>query len=140
VKKVNDQEQIQALVDKQKVIITEESIKRDLKFDDVEGIACLPNDTIFTELSSVPTNLVTAETVYKEWKDKIERAATTTSSLEAEQDSGSKLPYWGGGAEAWFEAASKQSNDPHLSRGHTLGSREDSIKLKQIDGILYKIV
>nr|GEU45981.1 putative ribonuclease H-like domain-containing protein [Tanacetum cinerariifolium] len=37
VKKVNGQEQIQALVDKQKVIITEESIRRDLKFDDAEG-------------------------------------------------------------------------------------------------------
>ncbi|GJW40327.1 hypothetical protein Tco_0066172 [Tanacetum coccineum] len=28
------------------------------------------------------------ETVYKEWEDKMERAATTASSLEAEQDSG----------------------------------------------------
>ncbi|GJU76720.1 hypothetical protein Tco_1273790 [Tanacetum coccineum] len=28
------------------------------------------------------------ETVYKEWKDRMERAATTASSLEAEQDSG----------------------------------------------------
>nr|GEU95357.1 hypothetical protein [Tanacetum cinerariifolium] len=51
VKKVNDQEHIQALVDKQKVIIMKESIKRDLKFDDVECTACLPNDTIFEELA-----------------------------------------------------------------------------------------
>nr|GEV26834.1 hypothetical protein [Tanacetum cinerariifolium] len=36
VKKINDQEQIQALVNKQKVIITEESIRHDLKFDDAE--------------------------------------------------------------------------------------------------------
>ncbi|GJY58915.1 hypothetical protein Tco_0458807 [Tanacetum coccineum] len=28
------------------------------------------------------------ETVIKEWEDRIERAATTTSSLKAEQDSG----------------------------------------------------
>nr|GEU95865.1 hypothetical protein [Tanacetum cinerariifolium] len=53
VKKVNSQEQIQALVDKQKVIITEESIIRDLKFNDVEGTACLPNDTIFEELPRI---------------------------------------------------------------------------------------
>nr|GEU84343.1 retrovirus-related Pol polyprotein from transposon TNT 1-94 [Tanacetum cinerariifolium] len=41
VKKVNGQEHIQALVDKQKVIITQESIRRDLKFNDteVEGMA-----------------------------------------------------------------------------------------------------
>nr|GEW95374.1 copia protein [Tanacetum cinerariifolium] len=51
VKKVNGQEQIQALIDKQKVIIMEESIRRDLKFDDAEGTACLPNDTIFAELA-----------------------------------------------------------------------------------------
>nr|GEV19392.1 hypothetical protein [Tanacetum cinerariifolium] len=51
VKRVNGQEQIQALVDKQKVIITEVSIRRDLKFDDAEGTACLPNDTIFAKLA-----------------------------------------------------------------------------------------
>nr|GEX24990.1 hypothetical protein [Tanacetum cinerariifolium] len=51
VKKVNGQEQIQALVDKHKLIITEKSIRRDLKFDDAEGTACLPNDTIFEELA-----------------------------------------------------------------------------------------
>nr|GEY47706.1 hypothetical protein [Tanacetum cinerariifolium] len=53
VKKVNGQEQIQALVDKQKVIITEESIRCDLKFDDAEGTACLPNDIIFEELGRI---------------------------------------------------------------------------------------
>nr|GEV47376.1 ribonuclease H-like domain, reverse transcriptase, RNA-dependent DNA polymerase [Tanacetum cinerariifolium] len=36
VKKVNGQELTQALVDKQKVIITDESIRRDLKFDNAE--------------------------------------------------------------------------------------------------------
>ncbi|GKC99769.1 hypothetical protein Tco_1170044, partial [Tanacetum coccineum] len=51
VKKVNGQDQIQALVDKQKVIITEESIRRDIHFDDAEGTDCLPNDTIFEELA-----------------------------------------------------------------------------------------
>nr|GEV00932.1 hypothetical protein [Tanacetum cinerariifolium] len=48
--KVNGQKQIQALVDKQKVIITEESIRHDLKFNNAEGTACLPNDTIYKEL------------------------------------------------------------------------------------------
>nr|GEU90184.1 RNA-directed DNA polymerase, eukaryota, reverse transcriptase zinc-binding domain protein [Tanacetum cinerariifolium] len=38
--------------------------------------------------SSGPSNLVADETIYKEWKDRIERVATTASSLEAEQDSG----------------------------------------------------
>ncbi|GJV67243.1 hypothetical protein Tco_1482752 [Tanacetum coccineum] len=38
--------------------------------------------------SSRPINLVADETVYKEWEDRMERAATTASSLDAEQDSG----------------------------------------------------
>nr|GFD04933.1 hypothetical protein [Tanacetum cinerariifolium] len=51
VKKVNGQEHIQALVDKQKVIITEESVRHDIQFDDAEGTVCLPNDNIFEELA-----------------------------------------------------------------------------------------
>ncbi|GJS80121.1 hypothetical protein Tco_0730002 [Tanacetum coccineum] len=52
---------IQALVDKKKVIITETSIRSDLKLDDAEGTSdlkledakgtdCLPTATIFAEL------------------------------------------------------------------------------------------
>ncbi|GKE26357.1 hypothetical protein Tco_1441741, partial [Tanacetum coccineum] len=36
--------------------------------------------------SSRPIHLVAYKTVYKEWEDRMERAATTASSLEAEQD------------------------------------------------------
>ncbi|GJX34309.1 hypothetical protein Tco_0245866 [Tanacetum coccineum] len=36
---------------KKKVIITKESIRRDLHFANEEGTDCLPNDTIFTELT-----------------------------------------------------------------------------------------
>ncbi|GKB15512.1 retrovirus-related pol polyprotein from transposon TNT 1-94 [Tanacetum coccineum] len=38
--------------------------------------------------TSGPILLVVDETVYKEWEDRMERAATTASSLEVEQDSG----------------------------------------------------
>ncbi|GJV13299.1 hypothetical protein Tco_1354840 [Tanacetum coccineum] len=51
VQKINDQEHIQALVDKKKIIINEDSIRRDLKLDDAEGSTCLPNATIFEELA-----------------------------------------------------------------------------------------
>ncbi|GKC13598.1 hypothetical protein Tco_1010380 [Tanacetum coccineum] len=46
-----------------------------------------------------------------------------------------------GGAEAQirFEAASKRSNDPPLSRVNTLGSREDSIKLKELMELCIKL-
>nr|GEU65360.1 copia protein [Tanacetum cinerariifolium] len=51
VKKVNDIMRLQALVDKKKVIITESTIRDALHLDDAEGIECLPNEEIFTELS-----------------------------------------------------------------------------------------
>ncbi|GKB52284.1 hypothetical protein Tco_0903037, partial [Tanacetum coccineum] len=47
---VNRERQIQALVDKKKLIITETSIRSDLKLDDAEGIDCLPTASIFTKL------------------------------------------------------------------------------------------
>ncbi|GJX87066.1 hypothetical protein Tco_0337840 [Tanacetum coccineum] len=53
VKKVNGQDHLQALVDKQQVLITEESIRRDLHFADEEGIDCLSNDSIFAELAKM---------------------------------------------------------------------------------------
>ncbi|GJW05907.1 putative ribonuclease H-like domain-containing protein [Tanacetum coccineum] len=43
-------------------------------------------------------------------------------------------------AQTRFEISFKQSNDPPLSRGYTLGSGEDSMKLIGIDGILLKLV
>ncbi|GJZ88765.1 putative ribonuclease H-like domain-containing protein [Tanacetum coccineum] len=88
-------------------------------------------------ISSGPIPFITYETVIKEWEDRMERAATTASSLVAEQDSGSGPRCQDtilGGAEAQirFEAASKQSNDPPLSRVNTLGSGEDNMKLKEL--------
>ncbi|GKB15122.1 putative ribonuclease H-like domain-containing protein, partial [Tanacetum coccineum] len=47
---------IQALVDKKKVIISETSIKSDLKLDDAEGTNCLPTATIFAELERMGYN------------------------------------------------------------------------------------
>ncbi|GJT24324.1 putative ribonuclease H-like domain-containing protein [Tanacetum coccineum] len=110
--------------------------------------------------------IATDETVIKEWEDRMERAATTASSLEAEQDSGNinrtqsmetlneSFPQGTnsgsgprcqdtilGGAEAQirFEAASKQSNDSPLSRVNTLGSGEDIMKLKELMELCTKL-
>nr|GFC29110.1 hypothetical protein [Tanacetum cinerariifolium] len=40
-------------VDGKKVVIFEASIRRDLRFGDEEGIDCLPNETIFEQLSLI---------------------------------------------------------------------------------------
>ncbi|GKD08363.1 hypothetical protein Tco_1188048, partial [Tanacetum coccineum] len=73
-KTVNGERQIQALVDKKKVIITETSIRSDLKLDDAEGTDCLPTATIFAELERMGyENLTQKLTFYKayfssQWK------------------------------------------------------------------------
>nr|GEV28506.1 hypothetical protein [Tanacetum cinerariifolium] len=55
VKTVDGEEQIQALVDKKKVIITETSVRSDLHLEDVEGTECLPTATIFEQLTLIGT-------------------------------------------------------------------------------------
>ncbi|GJU55389.1 hypothetical protein Tco_1229103 [Tanacetum coccineum] len=51
VKTVNREVQLQALVDGKKIIVTEASIRSDLQLNDEEGMDCLPNATIFEELT-----------------------------------------------------------------------------------------
>ncbi|GJR19756.1 putative ribonuclease H-like domain-containing protein [Tanacetum coccineum] len=48
---INGEHQLQALIDKKKVIITESSIRSDLHLEDAEGTDCLPTATIFKELA-----------------------------------------------------------------------------------------
>ncbi|GJX20889.1 putative ribonuclease H-like domain-containing protein [Tanacetum coccineum] len=65
VKTDNGELQLHALVDGKKIIINESTVKRDLQLENAED-----------------------EAVHKELGDNLVRAATTASSLEAEQDSG----------------------------------------------------
>nr|GEW82328.1 hypothetical protein [Tanacetum cinerariifolium] len=53
VETINKDVRLQALVDGKKVIINEASIRRDLRLDDAEGTACLPNAVIFEELARI---------------------------------------------------------------------------------------
>ncbi|GJT30323.1 phospholipase-like protein [Tanacetum coccineum] len=53
VQTVNGVRQLQALVDKKRVIVTESSIRKDLYLDDAEGTDCLPTATIFEELARI---------------------------------------------------------------------------------------
>ncbi|GJW82336.1 hypothetical protein Tco_0146311 [Tanacetum coccineum] len=107
---------------------------------------------------SDPIKNVADEAVHKELGDSLVRAATTASSLEAEQDSGninktqskatpnessSQGTNSGGGprcqetmgdtiAQTRFESVSKHSNDSLLARGNTLRSDEDRLKLDEL--------
>ncbi|GJR89323.1 hypothetical protein Tco_0213334 [Tanacetum coccineum] len=51
VKTINGEVQLHALVDGKKVIISEASVRKDLKLEYEEGIDCLPNFTIFEQLT-----------------------------------------------------------------------------------------
>ncbi|GJY23346.1 putative ribonuclease H-like domain-containing protein [Tanacetum coccineum] len=53
---VNGKRQIQALVDKKKLIITEISVRSNLQLHDAEGTVCLPNDAIFEQLTLMSAN------------------------------------------------------------------------------------
>ncbi|GJV72879.1 hypothetical protein Tco_1492874 [Tanacetum coccineum] len=107
---------------------------------------------------SDPTDNVADEAVHKGLGDSLVRAATTASSLEAEQDSGniiktrskatpnepsSQGTTLGGGprcqktmgdtiAQTRFENVSKLSNNSLLTRGNTLRSDEDRLKLEEL--------
>nr|GEW16637.1 hypothetical protein [Tanacetum cinerariifolium] len=65
---------LQALVNKKKVVVTEATIRDALHLDDAEGVDCLPNEEIFTELAHMGyENPSTKLTFYKaffssQWK------------------------------------------------------------------------
>ncbi|GJV71653.1 hypothetical protein Tco_1491648 [Tanacetum coccineum] len=50
-KTVNGEVQLQALVDGKKIVVTEASVRRDLQLEDANGVDCLPNATIFEQLT-----------------------------------------------------------------------------------------
>ncbi|GJR04785.1 hypothetical protein Tco_0527769 [Tanacetum coccineum] len=197
-KTINGEVQLHALVDGKKIINTESTVRRDLQLEDAEGVDCLPNSTIFEQLTlmgskttawnefsstmasaiiclatnqkkpkrkdtqvpqpSDPTKSVADEAVHKQLGNSLVRAATTASSLEAEQDSrnitktrskatpneSSSLGTTSGGgprcqetmgdtiAQTRFENVSKHSNDSLLARGNTLQSDEDRLKLNEL--------
>ncbi|GJW79982.1 retrovirus-related pol polyprotein from transposon TNT 1-94 [Tanacetum coccineum] len=68
VKTVSGEVQLQALMDGKKIIVTESSVRRGLQLNDEED-----------------------EAVYKEMDGSLERAATTATSLDAEQDRGDEV-------------------------------------------------
>ncbi|GKB95144.1 hypothetical protein Tco_0981281, partial [Tanacetum coccineum] len=50
---VNGEVQLQALVDGKKIVVFEAFVRRDLQLEDADGIDCLPNATIFEQLTLI---------------------------------------------------------------------------------------
>nr|GEY18027.1 hypothetical protein [Tanacetum cinerariifolium]GEY32862.1 hypothetical protein [Tanacetum cinerariifolium]GEY32872.1 hypothetical protein [Tanacetum cinerariifolium] len=78
---INGEARLHTKGDGKKVVISEASIRRDLEFGDERGVDCLSNEL------SVPTESVVDEAVNEKMDDRLVRATTIDSSLEAEQDS-----------------------------------------------------
>nr|GEW42764.1 hypothetical protein [Tanacetum cinerariifolium] len=51
VKRSGDVTRLQALVDKKRIVISEEVVRKILKLNDAEGVICLPNEEIFAGLA-----------------------------------------------------------------------------------------
>ncbi|GJU11076.1 uncharacterized mitochondrial protein-like protein [Tanacetum coccineum] len=79
---------------------------------------------------SGPTDIVADEAVHKELGDSLVRAATTASSLEAEQDSGNITKTRS--KETPNESISLGTTSGAGPRGNTLRSDKDSLKLKEL--------
>ncbi|GJR42240.1 putative ribonuclease H-like domain-containing protein [Tanacetum coccineum] len=87
--------------------------------------------------SSGHIHLVADETVCKEWEDRMERVATTASSLEVEQDNGNINRTQ---SMATLNEPSPQGTSLGSGpRVNTLGSREDRLKLKELMDLCTKL-
>nr|GEY28432.1 copia protein [Tanacetum cinerariifolium] len=86
-KNINEEAQIHAKVDGKKVVISEASIRRELRFGDEGGINCLPNETIFKQLSFIwVLNLETTKTSQAK---EIANLKKRVNRLERQRKSGS---------------------------------------------------
>nr|GEZ23504.1 hypothetical protein [Tanacetum cinerariifolium] len=51
IKRVKDVVKLQSLIDRKKVVVTEDVIRQDLRLDDADGVECFPTEEIFAELA-----------------------------------------------------------------------------------------
>ncbi|GKB22132.1 hypothetical protein Tco_0856055 [Tanacetum coccineum] len=58
-KTINGEVQLHVLVDGKNIIITESTIRRDIQLEDAEGVYCLPNYTIFEQLTLMGSKTTT---------------------------------------------------------------------------------
>ncbi|GKC98946.1 hypothetical protein Tco_1169221, partial [Tanacetum coccineum] len=111
-KTINNETQIHAKVEGKTIVISESSVRSDLQFDDEDEVNIVYDTSshnkkifanmrrkrkdfsgtvtlLFSSMLAQQADIGEDETVTTEREDIMERAATTASSLEAEQDSGS---------------------------------------------------
>ncbi|GJU93300.1 hypothetical protein Tco_1318056 [Tanacetum coccineum] len=115
VKTVNGEVQLQALVDGNKVIIIETSVRRDLKLEDAEGIECLPNAEIPTDPHHTPI-ITQPSSSQPQRKQKSRKSKKKNTEVPQPSGSTDNVP---------DENVPTTSNDPLLSG-------EDRLKLTEL--------
>nr|GEU86011.1 hypothetical protein [Tanacetum cinerariifolium] len=165
-KNINGEAQIHAKVDGKKVIISEATIRNDLKLEDEGAVDCLSNEVIFEQLPLMGGCCKCGcPRGHEKMYDSMEVAATTATGLDAEKDRGiiCKTQFTatlnepsfigtssGSGprrqetiedaaAQTRSERVLKFSNDPPLSRVTTLENGEDRLQLKELIELCIKL-
>nr|GEY35497.1 hypothetical protein [Tanacetum cinerariifolium] len=123
---INNENQIHAIVDGKKVVITESSVRKDLLFTDANGITCLTNEQIFENLLLMGPRQTLEGTGFPQTRGP--NFPDPNMDVEAVHKEG--ITVWCGGAMAQVrpEGTSIQSINPHLSAGHTVGNEEDRME------------
>nr|GEY23745.1 hypothetical protein [Tanacetum cinerariifolium] len=75
IKQSNDVTRLQALVDRKKVVITEDAIRDVLRLDDAKGVDCLPNEEIFAELARMGYKKPSKKLTFYKVQDNVDDAA-----------------------------------------------------------------
>ncbi|GJS23780.1 hypothetical protein Tco_0452412 [Tanacetum coccineum] len=142
----NGEQEINAIVDGKEFTITEASVRRHLQLADADGISVLPNTEIFDQLTLMGYVLTDDkltfqkdEAVYQERGDSMERAAATTTSLEAVWWSQTPRDHRGASVQTRFEREPKFSYDSPLGGGNTPRSDEDSMTLQELTALCTKL-
>nr|GEW07598.1 ribonuclease H-like domain-containing protein [Tanacetum cinerariifolium] len=89
IKNTNDVVKLQALIDRKKVVVTEDVIRQDLRLDDADGVECLPNEEIFAELAHMgyekpPPNA--KRTVWNEFSCSMASVVICLATAKVEED------------------------------------------------------
>ncbi|GKB27018.1 hypothetical protein Tco_1348041 [Tanacetum coccineum] len=133
---VNGEVQLQALVDKNKVIITKSTIRRYLQLEDANGVDCLPNAVKVQKYQLIPITHPSFNHQHHNLK---------RNKFRRKHKKDTEIPHSSGPTEhiadevANEENVPTQSNNPPLSRVNTLRSGEDRLSLKELMDLYIKL-
>nr|GEX12826.1 putative ribonuclease H-like domain-containing protein [Tanacetum cinerariifolium] len=145
---INGEAQIHAKVDGKKVIISEATIRRDLKFEDEGGFDCLSNKVIFEQLPLIGTMASAIICLATNQKfnftkyifDSMKKQKPRKPRRHDPEENQPSGPITNLANEALNEEnVPTQFNDPPLSRVNTFGSGEDNLKLKELMKLCTKL-